>query len=151
MDNLKEKYIKLQVEVIECIVDNINDPNKPDSIAGLFLLFDLSTTETKEDKMEKLRVIHDMYGQWRHRTIEEKLSGYILKLEYEERLNFTKAQLLEDFSNVYVKMNEMSEVFRNGEKSQVSDRTYFFHFTSTLMLLLWACVLFKALLECLFL
>ena len=90
------------------MVDNINDQNQPDSIAGLFSLFDLSTAETKEDRAAKLGLIHDIFGQQRHKTMVEKWSGYTLKLEYEERLNFPKAQLLEDFSNAYVRMNEMS-------------------------------------------
>ena len=58
--------------------------------------------------------------------MKEKWTGYTLKLEYEERLNFTKAELLKDFSDAYVKMSEMSVELENGEKSQVSTRIYFF-------------------------
>ena len=41
-------------------------------------------------------------------------------MEYEERLNFTKAELVDDFNKAYVKMNEMAVELQKKEKTQVS-------------------------------
>ena len=72
LDNLKEKCRTLKQEVIDCMIDNINEQNSPDSISGLFSLFDLSSNESKEDRMRKLEIIWDMFGVKHHHTMKEK-------------------------------------------------------------------------------
>ena len=113
LGKLKEKAEKLKTEIIDIMVDNIKDQNQPDSVAGVFSCLELSSDEPKEDRMEKL--IHDMFGHTTVHTLTDKWNGYTLKVEYEARFNFTKAELLADFEKFYQRMNEMAAELEKEE------------------------------------
>lgn len=59
---MKDETRKMKDEVITVMVDNINDLCKPDSVAGIFSLFDLSSSESKESRATKLSTVHEMFG-----------------------------------------------------------------------------------------
>ena len=72
LENSKEKARTLKTEIIQVMVTNIEDQNRPDSVAGVFSCLDLSTDESKEDREEKLSAIHDLYGHIMYKTNENK-------------------------------------------------------------------------------
>ena len=67
------------------MVDNIEDQNKGDSIAGLFSCFDLSTDESLESRTDKLGKIHDIYG---HPTFHDLEDKWYLTQIYREKFCF---------------------------------------------------------------
>ena len=72
LDKLKEKATNLKKEIIQVMIENIQDQNRIDSVAGMFSCFDLSTDESKEERLHKLGKLHDIYGHTMFHTLEEK-------------------------------------------------------------------------------
>ena len=63
LDKVKEAYLKVKTEILQCMIDNINDQNGSDeSLAGLMPAFDLSTSEDYESGATRLSLLYDIYG-----------------------------------------------------------------------------------------
>ena len=59
---MKEAYLKLKTEILQCMIDNINDQNGSDeSLVALMPAFDLSTSEDYESRATKLSLLYDIY------------------------------------------------------------------------------------------
>ena len=72
LEGVKQKADSLKKEIIQVMVDNIYDQNRPDSVAGVFSCLELATSETKEHRENKLSQIHKMFGHKTFHTMEEK-------------------------------------------------------------------------------
>ena len=63
LDKVKEAYLKVKTEILQCMIDNSNDQNGSDeSLAALMSAFDLSTSEDYESRATKLSLLYDISG-----------------------------------------------------------------------------------------
>ena len=60
---VKEACLKVETEILQYMIDNINDQNGSDeSLTALMSAFELSTSEDYESRDTKLSLLYDIYG-----------------------------------------------------------------------------------------
>ena len=60
---MKEACLKVETEILQYMIDNINDQNGSDeSLTALMSAFELSTSEDYESRDTKLSLLYDIYG-----------------------------------------------------------------------------------------
>ena len=60
---MKEACLKVEREILQYMIDNINDQNGSDeSLTALMSAFELSTSEDYESRDTKLSLLYDIYG-----------------------------------------------------------------------------------------
>ena len=84
LETLKDDARRLKQDVLKCMIENIEDQNSEESVAGLFSLFDLSSDESKEGRIEKIEKLHDVYGNTIQHTVDAKWYLNLLSYEFQE-------------------------------------------------------------------
>ena len=77
---VKEEYLKVKTEILQCMIDNINDQRGSiESLATMMSVFDLSTSEDYESCATKLSLWYLWSG---NNTFDGKMVGAIISKLY---------------------------------------------------------------------
>ena len=122
LDKVKEKLVKSEMEILQCMADNILSLNSNDvSLAELMIAFDLSSEEDYVARASKVMSLYDVYCQERVHNLEE-WNGFKVKVNFPKRIDCTKSELLSQLKKGFEKMNCMARKLRDDKKLKKEDR-----------------------------
>ena len=78
LQKVKDELVEMKYQIIGCMIDNINDQNKDDSLVALMSMFDLSE-EGLESRTDKLGELYDIYGVDNVHSVPEKWFDYEIR------------------------------------------------------------------------
>ena len=118
LDKVKEKLVKSEMEILQCMADNILSLNSNDvSLAELMIAFDLSSEEDYVARASKVMSLYDVYCQERVHNLEE-WNGFKVKVNFPKRIDCTKSELLSQFKKAFEKTNCMARKLRDDKEDR---------------------------------
>ena len=122
LDKVKEKFVKSNMGILQCMADNILSLNGNDgSLAEFMSAFDLSSEEDYEARASKVMSLCDVYGQDRVHNLE-KWNGFKVKVNFPKRIDCTKSELFSQFKKAFEKINCMARKLRDDKKLKKEDQ-----------------------------